>query len=77
LDFAQIKSGKFRINIKPINIHEMLEKVMAIQREKANEAELKLVAETTNISKISQEGLIQKSVKKYSPVVYTDEQRVM
>ena len=30
LDYAQIKSGKFRINIKPFNIREMVEKVMCI-----------------------------------------------
>ena len=50
LDYAQIKSGKFRINIKPFDIHDMLEKVICIQREKATESGLELKAVLPNIS---------------------------
>jgi hypothetical protein len=32
LDLAQIKSGKFRKNIKEFNIRKAVEKVMSIQR---------------------------------------------
>lgn len=32
LDLAQIKSGKFRKNIKEFNIRKTIEKVMSIQR---------------------------------------------
>ena len=35
LDYAQIKSGKFRRNIKEFNAAESVNKVMAMQKEKA------------------------------------------
>ena len=35
LDFAQIKTGKFRVNVKEFNIREAFEEVMSIQREQA------------------------------------------
>ena len=74
LDYAQIKSGKFRINIKPFNIHQTLEKVMCIQREKAVEGGLEFVAHTPSIR--LEEEVASPSCRK-SPLVYTDEQRVM
>ena len=37
LDYAQIKSDKFRKNIAMFNIIESVEKVMSIQRTKAND----------------------------------------
>jgi len=37
LDYSQIKSGKFRVNAKQFNVIETVEKVMSIQRDKANE----------------------------------------
>mmetsp|Transcript_11648 Transcript_11648/g.17686 ORF Transcript_11648/g.17686 Transcript_11648/m.17686 type:complete len:91 (+) Transcript_11648:1477-1749(+) len=44
LDYAQIKSGKFRVNTKPFDITETIEKVMCIQRLKAAESSIKLEA---------------------------------
>jgi len=32
LDYAQIKSGKFRKNLKEFNIRDTIEKVMLIQK---------------------------------------------
>jgi len=46
------------MNIKPFNIHEMMEKVASIQREKAKEQGLKLRTQAINISKQSQEGAV-------------------
>ena len=35
MDFAQLKTGKFRKNIKTFNLKDSVEKVMCIQRMKA------------------------------------------
>ena len=37
LDYAQIKAGKFRKNVSVFDIRESIEKVMCIQRKKAEE----------------------------------------
>ena len=84
LDYAQIKSGKFRTNIKPFNVREVIEKVICIQREKAEDSGLELKGEFINIKE--DDGIIDGfmdelskigSSKRFDPVIYTDEQRVM
>ena len=40
LDYAQIKSGKFRINLKAFNILESVKKVISIQNQKAEDSEI-------------------------------------
>jgi len=49
LDYSQIKAGKFRKQISAFNIRETIEKVMCIQRKKAEESGLKFFASYTNI----------------------------
>ena len=49
LDFAQIKGHKFRKNNQVFNIMEAVEKVMCIQRQKANFKNLQFEAEYINI----------------------------
>mmetsp|Transcript_1030 Transcript_1030/g.1236 ORF Transcript_1030/g.1236 Transcript_1030/m.1236 type:complete len:132 (+) Transcript_1030:795-1190(+) len=74
LDYSQIKSGNFRKNIKGFNIRKTIEKVMSIQRRKAESLKLNFFASFENIGK--QNTPIQKDGR-HSPIVFTDEQRVM
>ena len=48
LDYAQIKAGKFRKNITSFNIKDSIEKVMCIQRRKAEEKNLDFRIEYIN-----------------------------
>ena len=50
LDYAQIKSGKFKKNIKPFNIRDAVNKVMSIQKEKAQASKIKFLSNFVNIS---------------------------
>ena len=50
LDFAQIKSGKFRKNISKFNIREAIEQVMCIQRQQAMSNKIRFYAKYINIS---------------------------
>ena len=82
LDYAQIKSGKFRINIRPFNIRDAIEKVMCIQRDKANASDLYFRAEFENIDDKDEEEpedprFCVINSGGYSPVLYSDEQRIM
>mmetsp|Transcript_8094 Transcript_8094/g.12463 ORF Transcript_8094/g.12463 Transcript_8094/m.12463 type:complete len:120 (+) Transcript_8094:956-1315(+) len=61
LDYAQIRSGKFRTNIRPFSVRDMVEKVVSIQKLKAAESGITLRSEVD----IAQTEVI------------TDEQRVM
>jgi len=49
LDYSQIKSGKFRINIKSFDVRLTVEKVMSIQRKKAQDQKLAFTVEYVNI----------------------------
>ena len=49
LDYAQIKVGKFRKVIKRFNVRESVERVMSVQRNKANELGLEFKAIFHNI----------------------------
>lgn len=50
LDYAQIKAGKFRKNISTFDIRESVEKVMCIQRKKAEEKNLEFKVSYFNLS---------------------------
>ena len=50
LDYAQIKAGKFRKNISTFDIRESVEKVMCIQRKKADEKGLEFYVQYENFS---------------------------
>ena len=51
LDYAQMKTGKFRVNIKDFNIREAFEEVMSIQREQAIAKGVSLEVKYVNICK--------------------------
>ena len=44
LDYAQIKSGKFRKNIQEFNLISAVEEIMLIQQRKAKDNDNKLIA---------------------------------
>ena len=72
LDFAQLNAGKFRQNIFRFNIRESIEKVMSIQKKKAEESKIELVAEFLNIYDIqTNEDFIDRGM--YSPIIESDE----
>jgi len=52
LDFAQIKSGNFRKNIKSFNVREIVKNVICIQKRKAEQAKIDLRASFENISEL-------------------------
>jgi len=72
LDYAQLKSGKFRVNVRPFCIRDTIEKVMAIQREKAIEMKIGFEAIFENISEAE-----ESDPNLESATIYTDEQRLM
>ena len=72
LDYAQIKANKFRKNLKSFNIRESVDKVMCIQRQKAQEQTIDFYAEFINIGE-DESG----NFGSYSPIIYSDEQRIM
>jgi signal transduction histidine kinase len=49
LDYAQIKANKFRKVLKTFNIRESVERVMCIQRKKAQEQTIEFYPEFVNI----------------------------
>ena len=69
LDFAQIKGDKFRKNIEKFNIKETIEKVMCIQRQKANDKGLDFSVDFVGIG-TENEGM-------ESPIICCDEHRIM
>ena len=52
LDYAQIKAGKFRKNIKKFNIREAVQSVIDIQYRQANTRGLKLFSEFIDIPEV-------------------------
>jgi len=68
LDYAQIKSGKFRINAKPFDIKSTIDNVISIQKLKAAESGIILKTEFEGMSSIDNSD---------SSTIYSDEQRVM
>ena len=80
LDYAQIKSGKFRVNLRPFNILESVKKVVDIQAQKAEDQAIELKMMNINFDEdatLDKNCLIEKSRSRFSPVVITDEQRLM
>mmetsp|Transcript_17579 Transcript_17579/g.27172 ORF Transcript_17579/g.27172 Transcript_17579/m.27172 type:complete len:96 (-) Transcript_17579:1061-1348(-) len=72
LDFAQIKAKKFRKNITEFNIREAIEDIVAIQSKKAEDSNLRLFTNFTNIAETPLEATDQF----LSPIINTDQQRV-
>lgn len=70
LDYAQIKSGKFRKNLSSFNVVNTIEKCMRIQRRKAEGKGIQLFVEYPTFD-------IDSSASNASPMIYTDEQRLM
>lgn len=73
LDFAQIKSDKFRHNYKVFNIRESIEKVMCIQRQKAKDKNIEF---NVNFKNIAADERIRKETDN-SPLINCDEHRIM
>ena len=49
LDYAQIKSGKFRKNISKFNIRTAVERVISMQKKKALDTKIRLFASYINL----------------------------
>ena len=78
LDYAQIKSGNFRKNITTFNIRESIEKVTSIQKLKADSRGLSISIEFENIAHSNDDYQRNFLVDgKYSPMIRTDENRIM
>ena len=75
LDYAQIKADKFRKNFRRFNIRETVDKVMSIQLKSADDKGVRLHADFSNLAEDQEESLYDDG--KPSPIVYSDEQRVM
>jgi signal transduction histidine kinase len=75
LDYAQIKADKFRKNFRRFNIRETVEKVMSIQLKSADDKGVRLYADYNNIAEDEEESKYDEG--KLSPIIYSDEQRVM
>lgn len=73
LDYAQIKAGKFRQNITTFNIRNSVEKIMSIQRLNAETKGIMFDVEYKNIAE--NEMIVPNG--KHSPIISTDEQRIM
>jgi len=73
LDYAHIKSKKFKQNINPFNVIEMVDKVMDLQKDKADAQGLLFTSEFVNIAREGEE--VEEG--RHSPVIHCDEQRIM
>ena len=72
LDFAQIKAGKFRKNVKVFNIRNAIKDVMSIQRLKAEKNGIDLQDEYENIT--DENEVVGND--QFSPYIKSDEQRI-
>ena len=52
LDFAQMKAGKFRKNVKKFDVKEIIEETMSIEQEKAKNKGVELKVEYINIGNV-------------------------
>jgi signal transduction histidine kinase len=68
LDYAQIKAGKFRRNLKKFNIKTAVDEIIQIQIKQAESKGIELFAQYEGAN--GQEGLD-------SPIVYHDRERIM
>ena len=71
LDFAQIKAGKFRKNIKQFNIKEAIQQVLDIQSYKAQKQGIELSVEYANLNDDEED-----KIDSYSPFIYSDMARI-
>ena len=78
LDYAQIKAGKFRKKFTTFNIRESIEKVVSIQKLKAESKGLNMPIVFENIAE-SREAYQRNFLSdgKYSPMIRSDESRIM
>ena len=80
LDYAQIKSGKFRKNIMEFNVISAVEEVMLIQQSKANDNKIRLHATFFNISNDGEEHEMDHTFqdgRNHDFMINTDQSRVM
>ena len=80
LDFAQIKTGKLRVNVKEFNIREAFEEVMSIQREQATAKGVELHVSYVNICKelnvLDSDQVYDSNYELYSPIMKSDINRI-
>ena len=72
LDYAQIRSGKFRKNYVEFNLRDAIDKVMCIQKKDAKDKGIDFYAEYENMAET---GSSKSDLR--SPIICLDEQRVM
>lgn len=73
LDYAQIKAGKFRKNIKLFNIRDAVNSVVSMMKQKAIELKLSIDVDFENIS---DEQELDSEIGLSSPLIRTDDNRV-
>ena len=73
LDYAQIKAGKFRKNIKLFNIRDAVNSVVSMMKQKAIELKLSIDVDFENIS---DEQELDSEIELSSPLIRTDDNRV-
>ena len=78
LDYAKIKADKFRKNTSTFNIIESVEKVMCVQRQKAEDQNIQFYATYNNIRTHEEENEISSQSfdtarEIHSPDITTDE----
>ena len=80
IDLAQIKNQKFRKNIQQFDIMDAVEEVMSIQRHSAKDKNINFYATYVNIDPkyafVTNDSIIQKSEKQYSPLINSDKKRI-
>ena len=73
LDYQQINKGKFRKNIRQFNIREAINKILQIQKIKAQDHDVDLKVEYHNIAEDG--NCVQLGLE--SPLIYQDRDRIM
>lgn len=76
LDYSQIKSNQFQMNIEEFNVCKAIDKVMRIQKDKAKQNDIQFTVEYENLSKTLQDRS-RLDIFKYSPLICCDKQRFM
>ena len=72
LDYSQIKSGMFRPNLSLFNIKDTVQKVMAMQAQKAKDKKINFEVVYKNI--LDDQDSLRIGM---SPDIFSDEQRIM
>ena len=77
LDYAQLRTGNFRKNLKQFNIREAIEEVMSIQREQARTKGIDLTVNYTNICEaVNVDQSIHFNQEIFSPEMKSDVNRL-